>query len=134
MYAPLEWSLTHLPTPRTRAFVGGATEPERNLGLLVGSHGVAVRVDGAKSSSTTTDGEPDLTAAAMDVLDREWVSSLGRLWVRDPERDQRWRAVWSDSAFSAPLVSIMADAGMVVALAADGGIIEGRAGWQRKPK
>jgi hypothetical protein len=29
-------------------------------------------------------------------------------------------------------VSIMADAGMVVALAADGGIIEGRAGWQRK--
>jgi hypothetical protein len=68
----------------------------------------------------------------MDVLDREWVSSLGRLWVRDPERDQRWRAVWTDTSFSAPLVSIMADAGMVVALSADGGIIEGRAGWQRK--
>jgi len=99
---------------------------------VVGSHGVSVRIDGMTPTSTTTEGEPDLTAGAMDVLDREWVASLGRLWVRDPERDQRWRAVWSDASFTAPLVSIMADAGMVVALAADGGIIEGRAGWQRK--
>jgi serine/threonine protein kinase len=134
VYCPLEWSLVHLPTPRTRAFVGGATEPERSLGLVVGSNGVAVRVDGMVPTSTTADGAPDLTAAAMDVLDREWVASLGRLWVRDPERDQKWRAVWSDSSFGAPLVSIMADAGMVVALAADGGIIEGRAGWQRRPR
>jgi hypothetical protein len=134
VYSPLEWSLTYLPTPRTRAFVGGATEPERHLGLVVGSHGVSVRIEGMTPTSTMTEGEPDLTAAAMDVLDREWVASLGRLWVRDPGRDQKWRAVWSDSAFSAPLISIMADAGMVVALAADGGIIEGRAAWQRRPR
>jgi hypothetical protein len=56
------------------------------------------------------------------------------LWVRDPERDQKWRSVWSDSAWTAPFISIMADAGMVVALSADGGIIEGRAGWQRKAR
>jgi serine/threonine protein kinase len=134
VYSPLEWSLMHLPVPRTRAFVGGATEPERHLGLVVGSNGVAVRVEGTTPSSTTAEGEPDLTAAAMDVLDREWVASLGRLWVRDPARDQRFRAVWSDASFGAPLVSIMADAGMVVALAADGGIIEGRAAWQRKAR
>jgi hypothetical protein len=29
---------------------------------------------------------------------------------------------------------VMADAGMVVALSADGGIVEGRAGWQRKAR
>ena len=134
VYSPLSWELEYLTTPRTRAFVGGASEPERSLGLLVGSNGVALRVEGRTPTSSIAEGEPDLTAGAMDVLDREWVASLGRLWVRDPQRDQAWRAVWSDSSWSAPLISIMADAGMVVALSADGGIIEGRAGWQRKHK
>jgi serine/threonine protein kinase len=134
VYTPLQWELEYLPTPPTRAFVGGASEPERNLGLLVGSHGVAVRVEGKTPTSSIAEGEPDLTAGAMDVLDREWVASLGRLWVRDPDRDTAWRAVWSDSSWTAPLISIMADAGMVVALSADGGIVEGRAGWQRKHK
>jgi hypothetical protein len=68
------------------------------------------------------------------VLDREWVASLGRLWVRDPSRDQGWRAVWNDSSYTAPFISVIADAGMVTALAADGAIIEGRAGWQRKAR
>ena len=134
IYTPLQWEFEYLQTPRTRAFVGGASEPERSLGLLVGSNGVALRVDGKTPTSSIAEGEPDLTAGAMDVLDREWVASLGRLWVRDPERDTAWRAVWGDSSWQAPLISIMADAGMVTALSADGGIIEGRAGWQRKHK
>jgi eukaryotic-like serine/threonine-protein kinase len=134
VYSPLSWEFEYLQTPRTRAFVGGASEPERSLGLLVGSNGVALRVEGNQPTSSIADGEPDLTAGAMDVLDREWVASLGRLWVRDPQRDSAWRAVWSDSSWQAPLISIMADAGMVVALSADGGIVEGRAGWQRKHK
>jgi serine/threonine protein kinase len=134
VYSPLSWEFDYLQTPRTRSFVGGASEPERGLGLLVGSNGVAVRIEGLKPTSSIADGEPDLTAGAMDVLDREWVASLGRLWVRDPQRDSAWRSVWSDSSWQAPLISIMADAGMVVALSADGGIVEGRAGWQRKHK
>jgi serine/threonine protein kinase len=134
VYSPLSWEFEYLQTPRTRAFVGGASEPERSLGLLVGSNGVALRVEGNQPTSSIAEGEPDLTAGAMDVLDREWVASLGRLWVRDPQRDSAWRAVWSDSSWQAPLISIMADAGMVVALSADGGIVEGRAGWQRKHK
>ncbi len=132
IYTPLQWELEYLPTPRTRAFVGGASEPERHLGLLVGSNGVALRIEGKTPTSSIAEGEPDLTAGAMDVLDREWVASLGRLWMRDPQRDSTWRAVWSDASWTAPLISIMADAGMVVALSADGGIVEGRAGWQRK--
>jgi serine/threonine protein kinase len=134
VYTPLQWELEYLSTPPTRAFVGGASEPERHLGLLVGSNGVALRVEGKTPTSSIAEGEPDLTAGAMDVLDREWVASLGRLWVRDPQRDSSWRAVWSDPSWTAPMISIMADAGMVVALSADGGIVEGRAGWQRKHK
>jgi hypothetical protein len=65
----------------------------------------------------------------MDVLDREWAASVGKLWVRDPERDSGFRPVWRDSAWRTPFVSVMADAGMVVAMTVDGGIVEGRANW-----
>jgi serine/threonine protein kinase len=130
IYAPMQWETTVLLTPRTRAFVGGASEPERGLALIVGSQGVALRVEDDEAVSTLADGSPDLTAGAMDVLDREWVASLGRLWVRDPERDSAWRSVWNDPTWNAPFTSVMADAGMVVAMTADGGVLEGRAGWR----
>ena len=130
IYSPMQWETTYLLTPRTRAFVAGASEADRGLGLIVGSAGVALRVEGQAAVASIAEGTPDLTAAAMDVLDREWVASLGRLWVRDPARDASWRSVWNDPRWQAPFVSIMADAGMLVAMSADGGILEGRASWR----
>ena len=118
-----------LPRPATRAFVEGAAQLERGLALVVGTEGVTVRFDGERAQSSIAEGRPDLTAGAMDVLDREWVTSVGRLWVRDPERDPRWQSVWHEPSWQAPFVSLMADAGMVVAMTADGGILEGRAPW-----
>ena len=68
----------------------------------------------------------------MDVLDSANGSlGLGKLWVRDPRaRRCKWRSVWSDASWQAPFVSIMADAGMLVAMSADGGVLEGRASWR----
>jgi len=57
------------------------------------------------------------------------VTSVGRLWVRDPESDVRWQSVWHDPSWQAPIVSLMADAGIVIGMTADGGILEGRAPW-----
>ncbi|MEO6601582.1 MAG: serine/threonine-protein kinase, partial [Polyangiaceae bacterium] len=130
IYSPMQWDVGYLLTPRTRAFVAGASEADRGLGLVVGSHGVALRVEGQSAVASIADSSPDLTAAAMDVLDREWVASLGRLWVRDPARDPAWRSVWMDPNWQAPFVSIIADAGMLVAMTADGGVLEGRASWR----
>lgn len=130
IYAPTQWETTVLLTPRARAFVSGASEPERGLALVVGSDGVALRIEGQEAVSSVAEGAPALTAAAMDVLDREWVCSIGRLWVRDPARDLSWRPVWHDPSWQAPFVSMIADAGMVVAMTADGAILEGRAGWR----
>jgi serine/threonine protein kinase len=130
IYSPMQWQTSELAAPRTRAFVAGATEADRGLGLIVGSEGVVLRVEGQTAVTSIAEGSPDLTAAAMDVLDREWVASLGRLWVRDPARDASWRSVWHDPNWQAPFVSIMADAGMLVAMSADGGILEGRASWR----
>lgn len=130
IYRPTQWEATLLLAPRTRAFVAGASEPERGLALVVGSDGVALRVEGQEAVSSIAEGSPSLTAAAMDVLDREWVCSLGRLWVRDPARELAWRPVWHDPNWQTPFVSMIADAGMVVAMTADGGVLEGRAGWR----
>jgi serine/threonine protein kinase len=130
IYTPTQWESTVLLTPRTRAFVSGASEPERGLALVVGSDGVALRIEGQEAVSSVAEGAPALTTAAMDVLDREWVCSVGRLWVRDPSRELAWRPVWHDPSWQAPFVSMIADAGMVVAMTADGGILEGRAGWR----
>lgn len=126
IYSPLTWEFEYLPTPRTRAFVGGASEPERGIGLVVGSHGVVLRIEGKHPTSSVAEGEPDLTAGAMDVLDREWVASLGALWTRDSRSGQAFVVAWKDPAFQAPFVSLMADAGLILAMSADGGIVEGR--------
>jgi hypothetical protein len=126
----MQWEVTPLSTPPTRAFVGGASTPERGFGLVVGSNGVALRIEGDAVQSSVAKGAPDLSAAAMDVLDREWIASSGQLFVRDPASDPDWRPIWSDPNWNTPFVSIMADAGLVVAMTVDGGILEGRAGWR----
>jgi hypothetical protein len=130
VYAPMLWEVAYLRSPRTRAFVGGASEPERGIALVVGAEGVAVRVEGDHTLVSVAEDGIDLTAGAMDVLDREWVASVGRLSVRDPARDTEWRSVWNESDWRTPFVSVMADAGMVVAMTVDGGIVEGRANWR----
>jgi hypothetical protein len=52
------------------------------------------------------------------------------LWFRDPERDPRWQSVWREPRWGGPVVGLMADAGLVIAMTADGGIVEGRAPWR----
>lgn len=128
VYSPMLWEVTPLATPPVRAFVGGSSQPERGLALIVGPAGTAVRIEKNLVTSSRAEGAPDLTASAMDVLDREWIASLGTLWVRDPHRDPVWQRVWSNAEWRTPFVSLMADAGLIVAMTVDGGILEGRAG------
>jgi hypothetical protein len=120
------WELRALDVPPVRAFVGGASSVERELALLAGSEGVALRIEAGVSQYAPVHGNPDLTAAAIDVLDREWVASLGTLWTRDPRESEAFRPAWADESWKAPFVGLMADAGLVVGLTADGGIVEGR--------
>jgi serine/threonine protein kinase len=126
LYQPMQWQVTALEVPAARAFVGGAGSLEREIALIAGSDGIALRIAGGTASHSLVHGNPDLTAAALDVLDREWVASLGTLWTRDPRSSEAFRPAWSDDTWGAPFVSMMADAGLVVALTADGGIVEGR--------
>ena len=125
-YCPRQRCARVLPTPANRAYVAGAGASERGVALMVGSHGQVWRATAEQGVSSVVSSQIDLTAAALDILDREWVASMGALWSRAPATDATWRPVWKDARWQAPFVSLMADSGVVVAMTADGGIVEGR--------
>jgi len=125
LYTPTLWEFEPLAVPETRSIMCAASNPERVLALLVGSEGIAVRVDSEGPLASRVHGAPDLSASALDVLDREWAASLGTLWTRGA-LGEAWRPAWSDPIWQAPFVSIMAETGLVTAMTVDGGIVEGR--------
>lgn len=126
LVAPFEGEWHDLAIPPVRALLGGAAAPERAVGLLAGTGGVVVRVDGSTVTATTLAGSPDLCAAATDVVGREWVASRGTLWTRDPSERDVFEIAWHDASWTEPFVSILAEPGLVLAVTADGGIVEGR--------
>jgi hypothetical protein len=126
IYSPMQWEIAALSVPATRAYVGGASNLEREMALVVGSNGVTLHIEREQCAIAVVQGAPDLSAGAVDLLDREWVASLSTLWTRDSRSGQPFALAWKDPAFQAPFVSLMADAGLVLAMSADGGIVEGR--------
>jgi hypothetical protein len=124
--SPLEFQAEALPVPEVRAFIAGASVMDRSLAVLVGSNGAVLRVEGSSVVSSQVAQGQDLAAVAIDILDREWAASPGTLWCRDSSQGESWRRAWTDPSWRTPFISIMADTGMVVAMTADGGIVEGR--------
>jgi eukaryotic-like serine/threonine-protein kinase len=126
LYSPLQVELEMLALPSFRAVIGGAGVAERSTALLVGSEGVALRFDKDGPSLSTLPGAPELSAAALDILNREWAASVGALWSRNAGTAQPWQIMWQSPDWKAPFVSMMADVGIVLAMTADGAIVEGR--------
>jgi serine/threonine protein kinase len=126
IYSPLQVEIEFVAVPSARALVAGASRAERSAALLVGSHGVGLRFDGKEQTMFHLPGSPDLSAAALDILNREWAASVGVLWSRE-RRDEPWQAIWRAPEWKAPFVSMMADVGIVTAMTVDGAIVEGRA-------
>ena len=126
LYEPLMWEVKRVETPSSRAYLAVATRPDIRTGVAVGAHGRTVRINGDEITASTVEGEPDLSAVALDAAGRAWAASLGRLWVQLPDEPDRWRCAWSDSSWNVPIVSVFASIGLVIAMTADGGILEGR--------
>jgi serine/threonine protein kinase len=136
--SPLEFRAEALAVPAVRAFTAGASVFERSLVSLVGSNGAVLHIDGSTTTlDPTAAGAPtlessqvapdcDLSAVSVNLMDREWCASMGSLWCRDPLRAEPWRRAWNDPSWHTPFISIFSDTGLVVAMTADGGILEGR--------
>jgi hypothetical protein len=131
VYTPLRWELETRPAPTVRAFVASDAQPERRVGIVAGSGGYVLRVEGdAFIPSQVPDGR-DLSAAAIDVFDRQWVARGGRVWLSEQSSVAQWTPIWDDPSWQVPFVRLLPGAGMLLALSADGGVLEGRARWKR---
>lgn len=126
VYTPLMWEIEKVRSPVTRAYLACATRPDLETGIFVGTEGHAVRMERGGSTPSIVEGSPDLSAVALDVAGRAWAASTGRLWVELPDEPGRWRLAWSDSSWDVPIVSVFASLGLVIAMTADGGLLEGR--------
>jgi serine/threonine protein kinase len=124
LYSPLDWEIELLSVPQTRAYLSCASRREREVALAVGTDGTIVRLERGVSSVIELADKPDLVCTAIDVLDREWAGGLGCLWAS--AGGSTWAQVWRDPAWSRPFISIHADAASMIAMAADGGILECR--------
>ncbi len=125
LYEPLKWQITPLEVPDLRAFISAASTYERSMGILAGTQGVVLRWSDKHTEISRIDNNCDLAAAAMDIQGREWVAGSGVLWSRLTGQDT-WHPMWGDSSWNAPFISLMADAGLIIGMTGDGGIVEGR--------
>ncbi len=158
LYSPLDWEIVRLPTPDVRVFLGCAGQWHRRVGLATGAEGAVVWWRGGRVTCETIATGADLSAAGVDAAGRGWAASAGRIWLHrtvdgapgamaPPDAEGgattqgeagtpgRWDAIFTDPAATAPIVSLFTDLGVVIAMAADGGILDGRAqgGEDRDP-
>ncbi len=125
VYSPLLWEILPIRVPPVRSLVACSSQIDRGVALAVGSDGIVIRLERGQVTGTMLDGQPHVASAAVDVLDREWAGGAGRLWV-SPAGGSRWTLVFEEKSWEVPFTSILADVGLVVAMTADGGILECR--------
>ena len=134
LFMPLEWDVVRLRTPHVRAFLSASGHPDSQVGLATGADGAVVWSHGSILSTETIDGGYDLSSASLDPVGRGYAAGLGRIWAHQtivaPDGVQppvgRWEPIYADPSWTAPIVSLFTDLGAVIAVTADGSIIEGR--------
>jgi hypothetical protein len=128
LYAPLEWQHERLPAPEVRAFSACAGAPEPGLGVAVGTDGTVVWWAERRAVVEILSLRADLSAVALGSDGVAYAASAGRIWRRAPAPPGAgaWECVWSDPAWTAPVISLFVDFGVVAAVTQDGGILEGR--------
>lgn len=124
IYRPLDRELLPIDPPPGRALVSATSRPERRVALAVGANGSVVRVERDRVELVTVPGAPDLASAAIDMLGNEWAAGVGCIWMNRLRKG--WIRVWENSTWSAPFISLMAEAGMTAAMTVNSGLLECR--------
>jgi serine/threonine protein kinase len=127
IYTPLDWEVDRLSAPSVRSYLACAGQSDREVGLATGAEGAVIYRQGHNVCHETIEGGWDLSACGVDAVGRAFAASAGKIWVRRPRgKTARWDVIWEDATWLLPIVSVFADLGGVVAMTADGGVIEGR--------
>jgi hypothetical protein len=127
LYMPLEFELKLLPTPPVRAFVACAGRQGLETGVACGADGAILWWQQSEPELSTVQGGHDVSAVAVDAAGGGWAAGAGRIWHRDTaDGRSAWTCIWEEPEWHVPFVSLFADLGLVIAVTADGAILEGR--------
>jgi hypothetical protein len=129
-FSPLSFALERIPSPASASFTACAAYPRIGLGVAVTSAGHALFCDGQTSRVERVTGAAGLSACRVDNAGRGWAAGAGGIWLREVTAaaypaDEAWTPLWSDAGWSVPIVSLFAEEGLVMAVAADGGMLIG---------
>jgi serine/threonine protein kinase len=127
VYSPLEFEVKILPTPPVRAFVACAGREAIETGVACGADGAILWWHGSAIELETVEGGHDVSAVAVDPAGQGWAAGAGRIWHRETAEERSvWTCVWENEKWQVPFVALFADMGLVIAVTADGAILEGR--------
>jgi len=129
LYAPLEWHFQPIDAPNIRAFIACAGHPDLAVGVVSGSEGTVLYLDERGAWVENVGDDSDLSAVVVDTSGACWAGAAGKVWCRLPTvsgQESKWRCVWQDPAWRAPIVSMFADVDIVMGVTADGAILEAR--------
>ncbi len=121
---PLAMSLEFPPQALPAVLVQAAAHGAAGGALAVGARGQLLRYAEGELSVRTLMGEPNLSAAAVDLLGTEWAAGARGIWMA-PAKTRRFAQVFRHGGEIAPFVSLHADVGRVLAVAADGTVFAG---------
>ncbi|HYQ17962.1 MAG TPA: hypothetical protein VEQ58_19450, partial [Polyangiaceae bacterium] len=99
---------------------GCSSALELGLALVGGQSGYVATLSGDAALEVSLSSQQDVSTVAVDPLGRAWAATPGELWTRE----ETWQLAWSEPSWTAPIVGILADVGRVVAVTADGGIVQ----------
>jgi serine/threonine protein kinase len=129
IYRPLAWDVERIAAPAgARALLACATEPMARRVVFAGLDGLVLDYHDGKARALTVPGAPAVTAAAIDGSGRAWLGTATSLWSGWPAKRIPFLESFVTRALGAPIVSIHADDAAVVAVSANGGVVEGRNG------
>jgi len=129
LFHPLTWEFEPIQSPYVRAYLACGGHPDNGVGVVAGADGVILYLDETGAVVEAVPERIDVSATVVDPSGTCWAAGAGHIWQRkceDATGAHRWTCVWDDPSWTAPMVSIFADVGWVLAVTADGAIVEGR--------
>lgn len=124
-YRPLKDKVELIDTPPVSAFTRVAADPERGLGLVVGTHGTTLVYEGGHFHPTQLPEAAHLSACTVDATGGFWAGGNGRIWHRSAHPGASWAQVWQAEHDPEPITAMYSDSGVLFALGARGRMLEG---------
>ncbi len=129
VYEPLDVQAELLLVPKTEAFHTCVGRFELEVGCAGGSDGITVWLDRSTCQIERVGPSCHLSSVALDASGVGWAAADNRIFRRSPA-DSRGPAVWisllTNPQLKSPIVSLFADQTLVIAITAQGEVIEGR--------